>query len=177
MRKYTRLFIILLSTFILTLSVSDLVQARGRGGYGGYRSSGHSGYRSSGGYKSSSSGSKTIKVKSYYRKDGTYVPSHYRSASHSKTSSYMPSHSSKSYTPTVKSYKPTSHPGVQRDSKGHIKRSSSARKEFMKQTGYPNGRPGYVIDHIVPLKRGGADSPENMQWQTIEEAKAKDKVE
>ena len=28
-----------------------------------------------------------------------------------------------------------------------------------------------------PLKRGGADSPSNMQWQTIEEAKAKDKWE
>jgi len=37
--------------------------------------------------------------------------------------------------------------------------------------------PGYVIDHVVPLKRGGEDAPENMQWQTIEEAKAKDKIE
>jgi len=37
--------------------------------------------------------------------------------------------------------------------------------------------PGYVVDHIVPLKRGGADSPENMQWQTAAEAKAKDRVE
>ena len=37
--------------------------------------------------------------------------------------------------------------------------------------------PGYVVDHVVPLKRGGADAPENMQWQTTAEAKAKDKVE
>jgi hypothetical protein len=37
--------------------------------------------------------------------------------------------------------------------------------------------PGYVVDHIVPLKRGGADSPENMQWQTRAEARAKDRVE
>jgi hypothetical protein len=29
----------------------------------------------------------------------------------------------------------------------------------------------------MPLKRGGADSPENMQWQTRDEAKAKDRVE
>jgi hypothetical protein len=37
--------------------------------------------------------------------------------------------------------------------------------------------PGYVVDHITPLKRGGADSPSNMQWQTKEAAKAKDKWE
>jgi hypothetical protein len=29
----------------------------------------------------------------------------------------------------------------------------------------------------MPLKRGGADSPSNMQWQTKAEAKAKDKIE
>jgi hypothetical protein len=29
----------------------------------------------------------------------------------------------------------------------------------------------------VPLKRGGADSPENMQWQSTAEAKAKDRIE
>jgi 2',3'-cyclic-nucleotide 2'-phosphodiesterase (5'-nucleotidase family) len=44
-------------------------------------------------------------------------------------------------------------------------------------TGYPHGRPGYVVDHIVALKHGGADAPSNMQWQTVEEAKAKDKWE
>lgn len=33
--------------------------------------------------------------------------------------------------------------------------------------------PGYVIDHVKPLKRGGADKPENMQWQTKEAAKLK----
>jgi len=34
-----------------------------------------------------------------------------------------------------------------------------------------------VIDHIVPLKRGGADNPENMQWQAKKDAVAKDRWE
>jgi hypothetical protein len=34
-----------------------------------------------------------------------------------------------------------------------------------------------VVDHVVPLKRGGADVPSNMQWQTTEEPKTKDRVE
>lgn len=37
--------------------------------------------------------------------------------------------------------------------------------------------PGYVIDHIKALACGGADAPSNMQWQTIADAKAKDKWE
>ena len=56
-----------------------------------------------------------------------------------------------------------------------IHRNLSAKKQFMKQTGYPHGRPGYLVAHIVPLNRGGADSPSNMQWLTKEAAKAKDK--
>jgi hypothetical protein len=63
-----------------------------------------------------------------------------------------------------------------RDSHGKIKRSPEARKNFERQTGYPHGRKGYVIDHIVPLACGGADAPSNMQWQTKAEAKAKDKT-
>ncbi len=62
-----------------------------------------------------------------------------------------------------------------RDSEGRIARSSSARREFEREN--PKPGPGYVIDHIIPLKRGGADSPSNMQWQSAADAKAKDKIE
>jgi hypothetical protein len=34
-----------------------------------------------------------------------------------------------------------------------------------------------VVDHIVPLKRGGAHHPGNMQWQTLALAKKKDEIE
>ncbi len=64
-----------------------------------------------------------------------------------------------------------------------IKRSQSAKVEFKHQqpcpsTGASKGPcKGYVIDHINPLACGGPDRPENMQWQTTAEGKAKDKWE
>lgn len=51
--------------------------------------------------------------------------------------------------------------------------SKSPKREFEKKTGYPNGRPGYVVDYIVPLGKGGADTIQNMQWLTIEQARAR----
>ena len=66
---------------------------------------------------------------------------------------------------------------VTRDAEGHIMRSEAAKRLFMAQSGFPDGRAGYVVDHIKPLACGGADDPSNMQWQTVEEGKAKDKVE
>ena len=53
----------------------------------------------------------------------------------------------------------------------------AAAAEFKRMTGYPQGRPGYEVDHIVPLARGGADKPSNMQWLTIPEHKAKSRQE
>jgi hypothetical protein len=66
-----------------------------------------------------------------------------------------------------------------RTANGRIARSPVARSAFQSShpcpaTGKTSGAcPGYVIDHITPLKRGGADAPSNMQWP----AKAKDRVE
>jgi hypothetical protein len=66
---------------------------------------------------------------------------------------------------------------VARDSHGRIVRSEAAKHAFEVQSGYPQGRPGYVVDHIKPLACGGADEPFNMQWQTVSAAKGKDRVE
>jgi hypothetical protein len=62
-------------------------------------------------------------------------------------------------------------------------RDPAARAAFMRASPCPaNGKtrgpcPGFVVDHVVALKRGGRDSPDNMQWQTVEEARAKDRYE
>lgn len=65
-----------------------------------------------------------------------------------------------------------------------VHRSSAARTAFKKANPCPatvphkkNTCPGFVIDHVVPLACGGADSAVNMQWQSVAEAKAKDKWE
>ena len=83
----------------------------------------------------------------------------------------------------------TSHPrqnktqGVRRNSKGRIARDPKQKAAFEKthpcpSTGKSHGAcPGYVVDHIRPLKRGGADRSENMQWQTKEAARRKDRTE
>jgi hypothetical protein len=64
-----------------------------------------------------------------------------------------------------------------------IHRDPHARQEFKQLHPCPaNGRargacPGYVIDHVKPLACGGADRPDNMQWQTRGDAAAKDRWE
>jgi hypothetical protein len=73
------------------------------------------------------------------------------------------------------SAKPAIH--VRRQGSPRIARSTTARRDFQKSypcpsTGKTTGAcKGYVIDHVVPLKRGGADAPGNMQWQTVQAAK------
>ena len=74
-------------------------------------------------------------------------------------------------------------PGVPRDAHDRIARSAKAKDAFKHahpcpSTGRKSGAcPGYVIDHVQPLKRGGQDAPGNMQWQTTAAARLKDKSE
>jgi len=64
-----------------------------------------------------------------------------------------------------------------------VHRSKAALRSFVNQQACPaTGEhrlpcASYVIDHIKALACGGADDPSNMQWQTREDAKAKDKWE
>jgi hypothetical protein len=109
---------------------------------------------------------KPITVRTYTKTDGTVVTTHRRAA---------PSSSATAATPTAPSrIDPASIP---RDQHGRILRSGTAKGLFMKLTGFPKGRPGYVVDHIIPLACGGPDMPTNMQWQTIAQGKLKDKSE
>lgn len=78
---------------------------------------------------------------------------------------------------TVKPRRPAKPRRPRAAAKARAKRSRAVHRAFLKQTGYPHGRPGYVVDHVVPLACGGRDAPENLQWQTKAEAKAKDRVE
>ncbi len=140
--------------FVLTLA-PEAALARG-GGHGGAHSSGsHSSSRSSG--SSHTSGS-------------SHSGGHHSGAnSHSAT----------------KNHTKSSSPGGAHRSSGHgkTKRDPKQRAAFQKShpcpsTGKTSGAcPGYVVDHVTPLKRGGADSPSNMQWQTTSAGKAKDKWE
>jgi hypothetical protein len=62
-------------------------------------------------------------------------------------------------------------------------RSRAVTREFRREhpcpsTGRTSGAcPGYRKDHVVPLGCGGLDTVSNLQWQTVADAKAKDKWE
>ena len=101
---------------------------------------------------------------------GTRSPSSHstRSPTHSgshRTHSTGGSHSTRSH-------------GTSRLKRDPAQRRAFERTHSCPSTGRTSGAcPGYVVDHVMPLKRGGADRPSNMQWQTVEAAKAKDRVE
>src|SRR5262249_20732360 len=77
------------------------------------------------------------------------------SKSSSKSTSSKIRGTKKTRSSTVSSSKPRKSTVAGRDEHGRIKRSASAKNEFMKYSGYPKGRKGYVVDHIVPLECGG----------------------
>lgn len=64
-------------------------------------------------------------------------------------------------------------------------RDARAKKGFMEAHPCPGGKDkgakrrcrGYVVDHICPLRCCGLDKPQNMQWQTKAQGKAKDRWE
>jgi hypothetical protein len=181
---------------LLILALCGLVSAPGAYAKGGHSSGGHSksssGSKKSGGShksKDSDAGDKPVHVKEYTKKDGTVVSAHDRKAPDSGSGSSAGTASSATSTTTKSAVAETTSPSTgakhtaayctscPRDANGKIIRSRVARETFMSQTGYKHGRPGYVVDHIIPLECGGADYPGNMQWQTVAEAKAKDATE
>ena len=136
--------------------------------------------------RTTSESSKRVHVRQYTRKDGTVVSAHNRSlpgATATRPLGRQPTSTNGdgSRIPTPRT-RPTS-AGVERDARGRLERSTSAKHAF--ETSHPcpaTGRSsgpckGYVIDHVKPLACGGADSPSNMQWQTETAAKLKDRTE
>ena len=116
-------------------------------------------------------------VKESTRKDGKKVISHRKAPETKTNATTTPSSTTRASRESKRHSSVQTASGVARDQRGRIQRSAAARHSFARQTGFPHGRPGYIIDHIVPLACGGADDPSNMQWQTIAAAKAKDRTE
>lgn len=54
-----------------------------------------------------------------------------------------------------------------------VKRSQSARNEYLQSRGYNSVPNGYEVDHIKPLSEGGLDEPYNMQLLTKEQHREK----
>jgi hypothetical protein len=137
----------------------------------------------------------TVRVQGYTTKSGRLVAPYSRSAPRAtpartaapkkpttttrppRRTTLTPGASARAATPPRPGAAITRAPVARRASDGRIARSATAKSSFMRNTGYPSGRPGYVVDHIIPLSCGGPDTPSNMQWQTVAAAKAKDKTE
>ena len=111
-----------------------------------------------------------VYVHGYTRSDGSYVAPYYRSLPH------------RSWWNAESSPSPEESDAGGASIRPHT-RSKAARNEYVREhpcpsTGRTSGAcPGWVVDHVQALKHGGADAPWNMQWQTIEDAKEKDRWE
>lgn len=146
---------------VVALAVAAPVDAKGSGSHFGSSHSGAS--HSSGGHQASSTSAKSHTA--------SHGPRSATGASRASTTRIATSHASRAAS------------GVPRDFSGRIKRDPHQRAAFMKSNPCPatdrrsGACPGYVVDHVQPLKRGGVDRPSNMQWQTTRDAKEKDKRE
>ncbi len=162
---------------LLLCCLCCLAQAKGTHGHHSQR--GH--HSKSKAPKANKDANKTVHVKGYTRKDGTYVAPYDRSAPGTATTNVGGAgvHYRKDY--MAEGF--TADSTVVRDKHGKIKRSKAQKAAFQREnpcpsTGRTTGKcPGYVVDHVKALECGGADSPSNMQWQTVTDAKAKDKTE
>lgn len=86
----------------------------------------------------------------------SYSSIHWSSPRYTKSSVLKSTyHSYKTYSSWSGVYKSTGLPKVNR--------SESARHQYLKNIGYDKVPAGYEVDHVVPLSRGGADEPYNMQ--------------
>ena len=147
MKKITKLFLFFFLSLSLFLCLSNIAQARSGGGYGGYRS--YKSYRSPSLKTYKSPSLKSYKSKSYK----TYPPKTYSPKNYRKSSLGINSLSDKP------------------------KRSTAKKKEFLKSRGYEKNPLGQEVDHIIPLSKGGADEPYNMQLLPKEMHKQKTKME
>jgi hypothetical protein len=56
-------------------------------------------------------------------------------------------------------------------------RSRAVVRAFIAQSDHPQGWPGHVVDHRIPLCAGGPDRVTNMQWQERQASYQKDVFE
>lgn len=69
-------------------------------------------------------------------------------------------------------------PSQDRETGRLTRKQTPAIHRFMRATGFPHGRPGWIVDHAVPVCAGGpANDIRNLQWQTKAESYKKDVFE